>query len=281
MNNLFELLSEANEKGECPSIVHKEKREKREKREKPKVYPPLPEVLQSVRPLHPPGISRGGQVNNKRMLCKNINNPKGCPWGNKCRFAHELSEQKIDPIRHKVYTILRNTNDLSHLDLVNDSTLYETLKELTNLCPKCVKHKCSGGYNCRNGALSSRFRICLLDLQSGSCSNSTCSNIHLTRRGLIPFNVQNKPEFDVPETAWANAPPAIFLPERKPIVKFVRTQEPSDIPGILLNDKYMSDHYGGCESESSDENFEAERRFLNDLDTDMVNRSIFDDDDSD
>lgn len=129
----------------------------------------------------------------KRVLCYNILTSKGCSYGNKCMYAHSLNEQKIDSIRHKVYTILKKDDDLSTLDIINDKKLFETLVQLTKVCSLCMKGVCPGGYNCRHGALDIRFKICYEDLMNGNCKRSKCNCIHLTDRGLKPYLLQKYP----------------------------------------------------------------------------------------
>jgi hypothetical protein len=151
-------------------------------------------------------------------------------------YAHSLNEQKIEPIRHKVYTILRNDNDIKGLDLMNDDRLFNTLIELTKVCSYCLKKKCPGGYNCRNGAINMKYKICYDDLIYGNCMRYNCMSIHLTERGLVPYVVQkDKIEKSTPEKnnttsdnsieknkstnsrilgAWANTPKSLFTDEK-------------------------------------------------------------------
>lgn len=132
-------------------------------------------------------------VNNcKKILCYNVINNKACTYGNKCMYAHTLAEQRIEPLRHKAYMILKNNNNLSKLDLVNDEKLFKTLLQLTRICMTCAKNMCPGGYNCRNGAIGPNFRICYNDLMSGNCNKMNCQSIHLTERKLVPYNLQKK-----------------------------------------------------------------------------------------
>lgn len=130
--------------------------------------------------------------NSKRMLCKNMLTTHSCKYGQKCMYAHSLNEQKIDPIKHKVYTILRNNNDLDKLDLINDKELFTTLLQLTKLCKLCVKGICQGGYNCFNGAIDIKFKVCYDDLMYGQCKKYVCNCVHLTERKLVPYYAQKK-----------------------------------------------------------------------------------------
>lgn len=169
----------------------------------------------------------------KRVLCYNVLNNKSCNYFNKCMYAHSLSEQKIDTMRHKVYTILKSDTDLSNLNVVNDKKLFETLTQLTKICIQCSKGICPGGYNCRNGALNQKYRICYEDLMYGNCNRPICYSIHLTERGFKPYteqknnlrhiqekkepkpvrNIIKKSEImndEVYKSPWSNMPKSIF-----------------------------------------------------------------------
>jgi len=130
--------------------------------------------------------------NNKRILCYNMITHNSCIYGKKCVYAHTLDDQKIDPIRHKIYTILKNKHDLSCLDLVNDKKLYDSILSLTKICSLCIKNLCPGGYNCRNGATDLKYKVCYKDLMNGNCDRQNCNGIHLTQRGLIPYIKQKQ-----------------------------------------------------------------------------------------
>ena len=128
--------------------------------------------------------------NSKRILCHNILNNRVCNYKNKCMYAHKLSEQRIDPIRHKVYTILKNDYTLDNINLASDKKLLDSFIQLTKVCYYCLKGECPGGYNCRNGAVNNKYRICYDDLMYGNCRRFNCNSIHLTKRGLIPHYYQ-------------------------------------------------------------------------------------------
>ena len=135
----------------------------------------------------------------KKILCFNMLNNKSCGYNNKCVYAHSLSDQKIEPIRHKAYTIIKSMENLSNIDLVADPKLYEALLQLTKMCSLCNKSLCPGGYNCRNGAINMKSKICYEDFMFGNCKRTNCLAVHLTKRGFIPYNKQkngfkNKPE---------------------------------------------------------------------------------------
>jgi len=126
--------------------------------------------------------------NRKMLICKNIiNDEKKCKYGDKCAFAHSLKEQKLLPIRKRAYDIISGNNDLTNIDLSKDRELYSTLVQLSKVCFDCDAGKCTGGYNCRNGAIDSLHQVCFDDLTSGNCRKEKCNLIHLTKRGLKPF----------------------------------------------------------------------------------------------
>lgn len=124
--------------------------------------------------------------NHKKILCKNITTTGKCLYMYKCLFAHCLDEQKIDNKRAPAYEIIKNNNDLSHIDLTKNSNLYNNLVILTNLCLNCENNICTGGYNCKYGACKKAYVVCIIDLNKGTCNNK-CDKIHLTKRGLKPY----------------------------------------------------------------------------------------------
>ena len=133
-------------------------------------------------------------LNNKKILCFNILNKKKCLYGDKCVYAHSLSDQKIEPLRHKAYTIIKSAEDLSNINLIADIKLYETLLQLTKVCSLCNKSQCPGGYNCRNGAINMKSKVCYEDFIYGNCKRANCLATHLTKRGFIPYNKQKNKE---------------------------------------------------------------------------------------
>lgn len=126
-------------------------------------------------------------MNTKKMLCFNILNGRNCCYGKKCMYAHNLEEQKIEPIRERVYNIIQTSKNLATIDLIMDCQLFDTMLQLTRICPQCSRNDCPGGYNCRNGAINNSYRICYDDLIYGTCKKSSCCSIHLSKNGLIPY----------------------------------------------------------------------------------------------
>lgn len=124
--------------------------------------------------------------NYKRNLCKNMNKQGECMYNNKCLYAHGLNDQKIDFIRKIAYDMIRNNDDLSHIDLLKNKKLYDCLLSLTKVCEDCINGICTGGYNCKHGVCDRKYIICQTDLNKGSCDGK-CGNVHLTKKGLIPY----------------------------------------------------------------------------------------------
>jgi len=119
---------------------------------------------------------------------------KYCKFNNKCTFAHKLSEQNIDGMRHKAYALIKNKTPLNSINLVtgNGKKLHEVIKGLTRVCKNCIKNICQGGFNCDNGAININYMVCQSDYMYGKCRKINCNAQHLTHRGLIPYDVQYK-----------------------------------------------------------------------------------------
>lgn len=235
----------------------------------------------------------------KRMLCINSLNNKTCNYGDKCMYAHSVDEQRVDPIRHKVYTVLKSDYDLSNINLVNDKKLLNTLVQLSKVCYYCSKNICQGGYNCRNGATDSMYKVCYNNLMYDNCDASKCGAIHLTDRGLIPYYTQvskqraqanrsvNRSK-DIINTnnrfkciaqseqnsklstssAWSNPPSKIKN-------SIMSNNEPK-LTGVLLTDKFFmkTDSSNDTDSEISVQDIEDMKRYLAE-DTDAYDESIF------
>jgi len=112
-----------------------------------------------------------------------------CNYQLDCYFAHGIGEQKIYKIREKIYSMINSDTDLSDINLLTDRKLYEDMLVMTNVCQKCIKKKCQGGLNCRDGAMCYKYRLCKDDLIYGNC-NKRCKYIHLSSKGLIPYNLR-------------------------------------------------------------------------------------------
>jgi hypothetical protein len=129
----------------------------------------------------------------KRILCENMIKYGTCKYKNACKYAHNLSEQKVDEHRVKAISIIvDDKKDLSDVNLIENYHLYNTLIIYTKLCDNCANKTCFGGLNCIHGAVLQKMVICAEDLVYGKCMNSTCQHNHLTKRGLIPYTEQKK-----------------------------------------------------------------------------------------
>lgn len=129
--------------------------------------------------------------NKKKLLCNSIINNLSCKYGDKCLYAHNLSEQNIDKIKKKAYDIIIK-NDIYDIDLSKDKELAKTLLQMTKLCKDCDNGNCSGGYNCKNGVMNIKYKICYDDLMYNNCKDNNCSMIHITSKGLKPIiNIKN------------------------------------------------------------------------------------------
>lgn len=156
--------------------------------------------------------------NMKKVLCNNVLISQTCHYGDKCMYAHSIEDQNVEPIRKKAYNILEG---LEKINYKPDRELSKTLLQLTKICEACCKNKCPGGYNCKYGVYDKKYQICADDLRYGICYNTTCNNIHLTNRGLIPLN-------------------SIGKNEPIKIIKFIDKSKNISVPdGTLLSDDFF------------------------------------------
>jgi hypothetical protein len=242
----------------------------------------------------------------KKILCYNTLNGEKCNYGTKCLYAHSLNEQKIEPLRHKVYTIIKSKDDLKNIDLINDQKLYDTLIQLTKVCTLCNKGICPGGYNCRNGSINIKTRICYEDLFYGNCKKINCTSVHLTTKGLIPYIKQkNKDKYLQTKTTSDSDSEEININDDikdlnvykyQKNIKYNRKQidnlsyydnknikvkkELDNISGILLTEKFLLLHFGRKNNNDLSSDSEKEEdvdkmiEFFNDNDSDS-DESIF------
>jgi hypothetical protein len=125
--------------------------------------------------------------NHKKIMCQNFIDTNSCTYKDKCLYAHNREEQKIDVKRKKIFDILDSKTDLSSLEYYKNKDIYKELQIFTKLCNECVKNKCTGGNNCKFGAPYEKYLICYDDLNYGSCKDDKyCNKIHLTKRNLKP-----------------------------------------------------------------------------------------------
>jgi hypothetical protein len=124
----------------------------------------------------------------KKILCHNMIYNGLCKYGDKCLYAHSLDDQNVNKRRKDVYDILKSNDDLSYINLRENYELYRTMLEMTKYCKNCNNNLCKGGYNCKSGVYDKKYCICINDLQYGICHNYNCNYMHLTKRGLKPYN---------------------------------------------------------------------------------------------
>ncbi len=136
--------------------------------------------------------------NHKKIMCQNYLDNNFCTYNEKCLYAHNKDEQKIDIKRNKIFDILNSSNDLSNLEYYKNKDIYKELQLFTKICNDCVLNKCTGGNNCKFGSPYEKYVICYDDLNYGSCNDNECNKIHLTKRNLKPqynniYSSINKP----------------------------------------------------------------------------------------
>ncbi len=139
--------------------------------------------------------------NHKKIMCQNFLIDNFCTYNDKCLYAHNKDEQKIDIKRKKIFDILNSSSDLSNLEYYKNKDIYKELQLFTKLCNECVLNKCTGGNNCKFGSPYEKYVICYDDLNYGSCNNNSCNKIHLTKRNLKPqynniYSSINKPHIN-------------------------------------------------------------------------------------
>jgi len=141
------------------------------------------------------------KINHKKILCQNMIIHGSCAYTDRCLYAHKLDEQKIDIKRKKIFDLLDNSSDLSFVDVNKHKDIYKEFILFTKPCLECINNKCTGGNNCKFGSPSIKYIICYDDLNYGTCEDSSCDKIHLTKRGLKPIynnisTLLNKPSID-------------------------------------------------------------------------------------
>ena len=249
--------------------------------------------------------------NVKRMLCYNVVVGKQCHYKKNCMFAHTLDDQKVDGVRKDAYDIIKNKFDLASVDLYNNKELYNELIQLSNICPKCIKKCCPGGYNCKYGVFSKDYQVCLEDLNTGNCKRRYCSLVHLSMNGLVPFFTQERnhenrssnsrgsnKSADLKqknESVWNKPSPFLFsdvVKRTQPDIFIKKNKSKMDLSGIskkelegiTLSDKYFKSHpdysfddsYSTDSFETEDEIKRAKEYIHSDLyDSDYENESIF------
>lgn len=219
--------------------------------------------------------------NIKKMLCFNMLNKKDCNYGNKCMYAHNLEEQKKEPMRKEAYDIILDKKDLSDIDLVINRDLYHVLVQLSRTCSYCNKGVCTGGYNCKYGAIRTSYQICYDDLTDGRCQKVNCPNVHLTKKGLVPYSKQKlnrRMENDKNKQLYSTIVQTGVSKKDKDKEK--EKEKITDVPlGTLLNDTFFLKKIKkmdyDSDSEQSDDSVEKIRNYLNQDSDDSCDESIF------
>lgn len=233
--------------------------------------------------------------NLKKILCFNMINNGYCNYGTKCLYAHDLSEQKIEPDRLSVYTLIKGTNDLNNINLLTDEKLYNNLLQLTKICVSCFRNLCPGGYNCRNGTIHPKYRVCYDDLVYGNCKKPSCSSIHLTNRGLICYNQQKKNKRDseffgrqsdinkdnkiIEITDNSELKQKNYNKHKKHDIHILK-RNLNNVQGVLLDEKFILTHFGrninnNTTSDSDDdEEIKKMKEYINN-DSESADESIF------
>lgn len=114
------------------------------------------------------------RCNKKRLLCYSLINDEDCIYHNNCTYAHSLGEQIIDDDKLYTYKIILDKNLMNFFSLDNPKTneIYKNLLSQTRCCKSCLKNKCTGGFNCRNGVCLKNLKLCKNDLLTGECLNN-------------------------------------------------------------------------------------------------------------
>ena len=119
--------------------------------------------------------------NTKILLCKTIITNNTCKYGKGCVFAHSLEEQNVNPQRKIAYDIIKNVDNIKS-DILTDKNIRDALFQLTKTCHHCNEGRCTGGYNCRYGAINTEYTICRNDMMYGNCQYSKCEFLHLPHK---------------------------------------------------------------------------------------------------
>lgn len=230
-------------------------------------------------------------TNNKKILCKNIISNKECMYNKTCLYAHSLDEQKMIPIRKYLYSMIKFGSNLETIDLIKNDNLLKELIILTKVCLSCQRNECAGGYNCRYGAISEKYRVCYDDLYYGQCSRPLCNSVHLTLRGFVPYMKQVKlhtqqiqPSYIQlsslnKNTVWNQLPKSIYdkpvvQPQQHALTSLESLESlkydigGSHYEGIKLTDDYLKKRYSSSQSLTSSEDENETSEFLEYLNRD-------------
>lgn len=193
----------------------------------------------------------------KKMLCINMIKNKSCPYGYKCMYAHNLDEQTIDPIKKDAYDIIKS-NGIYNADLSQNDDLARIFLIYTKVCNDCKNKKCTGGYNCKYGVVDDKYQVCHSDLMYGTCYDSTCKKIHITKKGVLPIvkkqEAIKEQKHDITKTREKLLNTHIFMNVSKDS-KFVSSQYDSDNDesptSIEKTKKYLNEYDSDEECEES------------------------------
>jgi hypothetical protein len=180
--------------------------------------------------------------NHKKILCNNILTGIPCTYGNKCLYAHDVEEQNVDTIRKQAYDIVKNKcENIGSIDLTIETELYKNLLVLTKVCDSCINKKCAGGYNCKHGTFTPKYKVCYYDLLYGNCENKDCKYIHLTKFGLKSYNKSKEKENKIINEEIDKICSDIKKEEQKQDFKFnVNYNFKTIVPiGTLLTEEYF------------------------------------------
>lgn len=192
----------------------------------------------------------------KHMICKNYLFDGDCPFKDYCKYAHNIKEQQIVPIRKYVYDLI-DTNTIDEKTL-SDAEVYNELMILTKPCYNCQANQCPGGYNCRNGSYSNKYLICRDNLLGIFCANTDCKKKHIRKINPLPLRQVTKLD-DLKCTLESNIT----------IVK--------DKAKVDTSDNLDNSHLRESDLDNSDDYFnEDELRYLESFSDDDIYRTIFD-----
>lgn len=199
-------------------------------------------------------------LNQKKLLCFSLINNIVCGYNEKCSYAHSLKDQVIDPERKFIYQLILNksvTLTPKYLNSFPSSSIeiiYKQFSFMSYLCKKCKHNKCTGGYNCKNGALCKELKICKNDVLTGECNNEKieihvdmdiiskimnnktdlnpyigCINgHHLTERKLVPYYKYIHQQENVPKNVFQS-------------VRYIKTNQVSFNLGYKNDTSFQSD----------------------------------------
>lgn len=216
----------------------------------------------------------------KRILCYNILKNGMCNYGNKCKYAHTLDEQNIDPGRKKSYDIIMGKFDLAYINLLENKELHRNFLQLTKICLQCSRNICPGGHNCKFGAINDNYQICFDDLQNGDCyKKDLCKYIHLTKRNLVPYNKlkgEKSDKYKEKNKKLYSDIIKIKTNESSPVILQSRNMRPT---GTLLSDDFFSHidtrKKSNSDSDESMESVDKVIKYLNEESIDSCDESIF------